>query len=262
MSADLRERRALLRVRDQDLGDQVLQLVGDGLSGRELVLDFQDALEDRLESRVGVFRSVVASSASSVGLAVARSLEGVGAEDHRVEHDLCFFVEGEKDGKRERERERNNQFHFRCHHPRRRPARRKQKMKKKKAEKQILLPYPRRPHVRRRPVVGARSRSPHHLGRGVPGRPDLCLRPRVVDVLRVPKVAQLDERPRLGAVEQRVLELDVSVCHAHPVAVVEAHDELLEEEAGVVLGEAPAGGDVGEEVLSLSLLSLFFVFFC
>jgi hypothetical protein len=52
-----------------------------------------------------------------------------------------------------------------------------------------------------------------------------------------PKVADLHERPR-RAVQKRILQLDVPVDHAHAVAVVQPHDQLLEEPPRLVLAEA------------------------
>ena len=80
-------------------------------------------------------------------------------------------------------------------------------------------------------------------------RPHFRLGQRVLLVLAVPKVADLQERPR-PAVQQRVLELDVPVHDAHAVTVVKADDQLLEEPARVGLVETPAGLDVLEHVPS------------
>lgn len=53
----------------------------------------------------------------------------------------------------------------------------------------------------------------------------------------VPKVTELDERiaPRFCAVQQSVLKLDVPVGDAHFVAVVQRQDDLLIEEAAMLL---------------------------
>lgn len=61
---------------------------------------------------------------------------------------------------------------------------------------------------------------------------------RLID--RVAKVTQLDQgvAPRLCAVQQGILQLDVSVRNAHLVAVVQRKYDLLIEEAAVLLFQA------------------------
>ena len=66
-------------------------------------------------------------------------------------------------------------------------------------------------------------------------------------MLGVAEIADLEQGAR-GAVEQRVLELDVPRRDAHPVEVVDADDELLEEPPRLGLLEAAFTDDVLEHV--------------
>jgi hypothetical protein len=88
------------------------------------------------------------------------------------------------------------------------------------------------------------------LGREVRGRADDALALALLDLrpLAVAKVAHLDERARLRAADERVLELDVAVRDARRMQVFDAADKLLEEVARVVLGEAPRLADQAEEL--------------
>mmetsp|Transcript_31638 Transcript_31638/g.75175 ORF Transcript_31638/g.75175 Transcript_31638/m.75175 type:complete len:201 (+) Transcript_31638:850-1452(+) len=74
--------------------------------------------------------------------------------------------------------------------------------------------------------------------------------------LGVAKVADLQAGgARLPVrVEKRVLELQVAVADPHPVAVLEAGDELLEEVARLGLGEARLGEDAVEQLSAGSVL--------
>ena len=107
------------------------------------------------------------------------------------------------------------------------------------------------PDVGRLAVVGVlRALAEDHLRRQIGTRSDQGRRNGVLDdVLGVSEVADLDQGPRL-VVQQRVLELDVAVGDAHPVAVVEPDDQLLEEPPGQLLGDASVLADVVHEVAS------------
>lgn len=95
------------------------------------------------------------------------------------------------------------------------------------------------------------------LGRKVHGRAH-CAAVRDVAArvaLRAePKVRQLGNGEGAGTVQQHVLQLHVAAGDAHAVAVLQREEQLLEEPAALVLGDALAGGHALGEVAACGVL--------
>ena len=76
----------------------------------------------------------------------------------------------------------------------------------------------------------------------------LALRLLDLRALGVAEVTNLDQGAGLGASNERVLELDVTVSDTDTMQILDATDELLEEVASVVLGESAGLADEAKEL--------------